>query len=99
MLLTTDDALFENQMWKRLVHAGASSALDTWMGTKSQDCFSNSVKPRNSACPRLTRPSRSGNKGKRTFESHTRTEDSEISASGTGESSDTYSIYLKYRQS
>lgn len=39
MLLTTD-ALFENQMWKRLVQAGASSALDTWMGTKGQNCVS-----------------------------------------------------------
>lgn len=102
MLLTTD-ALFENQMWKRLVGARASSALDIWMGTKGQNCVSAFQTQLNLATQHA--PDHQNqvevyeSKGKRTFESHTRTEDSEINASGTGESSDTCSIYLKYRQS
>lgn len=97
------DALFEKQMWKRLVCAGASSTLDTWMETKGQNCvsvFQTQLNLETQHAPdHQDQVGLYENKRKRTFENHTRAEDFEINASSTGESSDTYSIYLKYRQS
>lgn len=102
MPLTTD-ALFENQMWERLVGAGASSVPDTWIRTKGQKCVSAFQTQLNLEIQHaLDHQDQVGvyeSKEKRTFEIHTRTEDSEVNGSSTGESSDTCSIYLKFRQS
>lgn len=112
-ILLTTNALFENQTWmcKRLGE-GASSALDKGMGSKGQNCvsaFQTKLKPETQHAPdHQYQVGVCESKEKRTFESHFRTEKSELNASGMSQQPCTEAlkkavtlaaVTLKYRQS
>lgn len=87
-ILLTANALFENQTWtwKRLLGEGASSAPDKGMRSKGQNCvsaFQTKLNPETQHAPdHQYQVGMCESKEKRAFESHFRTEKSELNASG-----------------